>query len=250
MTKNPDFEQFARENNFIVDGNKDDNNKEGGSKEEYNNDGGYFSDDELPADETGEVTDEWLLSHLMDDTSSVASDKSSRLSRKKSPTDDVEGSGGIFYGANKDIGTTNYRVNAPLCQRELSRITMKSMEKADPEENEEMDEEVDFGFVVDDDVVPTVEDDVEPAQHPSPLLLTNSFGDAVHTNMCKETKSSGDEPPYNRWLKLINEHRAKKKTPLQLTEILRAWVDTDYPIMYCTVPFTNLTMTATGSHVS
>ncbi len=34
-------------------------------------------------------------------------------------------------------------------RRELSRITMKSMEKADPEVNEEMDEEVDFDLVVD-----------------------------------------------------------------------------------------------------
>ncbi len=175
MTKDLDFEQFARQNYLIVDGNEDDTNNEGGSKEENDNDDGYFSGDELPTDKTGEVTDEWLLSHLMDDTSSVASDKSSRLSGKKSPTDDVEGSGGIFYDANEDIGTTNYRVNVPLVQRELSRITMKSMEKADPEENEETDEEVDFDLVVNDDVIPMVEDDVEPAQHSSPLLLANSL---------------------------------------------------------------------------
>jgi hypothetical protein len=111
------------------------------------------------------------LSHLMDDTSSVASAKSSCRSGKKAPPDDVGG---------------------------------------------DTDEEVDLDFVVDDDDVGSmVEDYVEPAQHSSPLLQTNSFDkavstnmckatksfdDAVRTNICKETKSSGDETPYNRWL--------------------------------------------------
>mgnify|MGYP001021818062 CR=1 FL=1 len=74
------------------------------------------------------LTDVWLLSHLMDDTSSFASDKSSHKSFKKSTADDVEDPGGIFYNAN------------------------------------EMDEEVDLNFVVDDDVGPMVEDAGEAAE--------------------------------------------------------------------------------------
>jgi hypothetical protein len=50
----------------------------------------YFSDDELPPHETNEVTDEWLFSHLMDATSTIASDKSSWGSGKNAITDDVE----------------------------------------------------------------------------------------------------------------------------------------------------------------
>jgi hypothetical protein len=205
VTNDPEFEEFCRENYVIVDGNKDGTNNEGEMKEENDNDDGYFSDDELPPDETGEVTDEWLLSHLMDDTSSVASAKSSCRSEKKAPPDDVGG---------------------------------------------ETDEEVDLDFVVDDnDVGSMVEDYVEPAQHSSPLLhtksfdkavstnmckATKSFDDAVRINMCKETKSSGDEPPYNRWLKLIDKRRAKNKPSLQLSEVSRARVNTLFPIVYCT----------------
>jgi hypothetical protein len=77
VTNDPEFEEFCRENYVIDGGNEDDINNEGGFKEEDDNDDGYFSDDELPQDETDEVTDEWLFSHLMDDTSSVASAKSS-----------------------------------------------------------------------------------------------------------------------------------------------------------------------------
>jgi len=164
VTNDPQFEEFCRENYFIVDSNEELNEEDAPD----NDDDGYFSDDELPQDETDEVTDEWLLSHLMDGTSSVTSAKSSSRSAKKAPPDDVGG---------------------------------------------DTDEEVDFDFVVDDDDVGSmVEDYVEPAQHSSPLLHTNSFvdkavttnmckatlsfDDAVRTNMCKETKSSGDEPPY------------------------------------------------------
>ena len=65
-------------------------------------------------------------------------------------------------------------------------------------------------MVDDDDVGSMIEDYVEPAQHSSPPLHTNSFDkavsinmckatlsfdDAVRTNMCKETKSSGDDLP-------------------------------------------------------
>ena len=55
-----------------------------------NIDNDYFSDDELPPHETNKVADEWLFSHLMNDTSTIASDKSSMRSGKKAITDDVE----------------------------------------------------------------------------------------------------------------------------------------------------------------
>jgi hypothetical protein len=151
------------------------------------------------------LTMKWLLSHLMDDTSSVASAKSSCRSGKKAPPDDVGG---------------------------------------------DTDKEVNLDFVVDDDDVGSmVEDYVEPAQHSSPLLHTNSFDkavttnmckatlsfdDAVRTNMCKETKSSGNEPPYNRWLELIDKRRAKNKPSLELSEVSRSRVNTLFPIVYCT----------------
>ena len=83
VTNDPEFEEFCRENYFIVDGNEDDTNNEGGLNEEDapdNDDDGYFSDDELPQDETDEVTDEGFLSHLMDGTSSVASTTKSSCS--------------------------------------------------------------------------------------------------------------------------------------------------------------------------
>jgi IS30 family transposase len=207
VTNDPEFEEFCRENYVIEDGNEDYTDNEGGLKEEDDDDSGYFSDDELPPDETDEVTDEWVLSHLMDDTSSVASAKSSCKSGKKAPPDDAGG---------------------------------------------ETDEEVDCDFVVDDDDVGSmVEDYVEPAQLFSPLLHANSFdmavstnmceatnsfddGAPVRTNMCKETKSSGDEPPYNRWLELIDKRRAKNKPSLELSEVSRARVNTLFPIVYCT----------------
>ena len=75
--------------------------------------------------------------------------------------------------------------------------------------------------MVDDDVGQMVEDAGEAA-------------DAVHTKTVKPTKSSGDEPPYNLWIKLIDQRRAKNKAPLQLTEVSYARVDTAFPIVYCT----------------
>jgi hypothetical protein len=103
--------------------------------------------------------------------------------------------------------------------------------------------------VDDDDVGSSVEDYVEPAQHSSPLLHTNSFDKAVSTNMCKATKSfddavctntskvtksSGDEPPSNRWLELIDKRSANNKPSLELSEVSRARVNTLFPIVYCT----------------
>ncbi len=115
----------------------------------------------------------------MDDTSSFASDKSSHKSFKKSTADDVEDPGGIFYNAN------------------------------------EMDEEVDLNFVVDDDVGPMVEDAGEAAEQ-SPTLLhsgspNSTVQDQVYTKTVKATKSSGNEPPYNRWLKLIDSAGARTR---------------------------------------
>ena len=56
----------------------------------------------------------------MDDTSSVASDKSSHRSEKKSPADDVQDPGEKWDVANEDITTTKYRVNVSLLKRELT----------------------------------------------------------------------------------------------------------------------------------
>ena len=196
VTKEPDFEQFCQQNYFVIDCN--DNNKE----EDANIDDDYFSEDELPPHETNEVADEWLFSHLMDDTSTIASDKSSRRSGKNAITDDVD--------ANAE---------------------------SDPEDNEEMVEEVDINFVVDDYVEQVNKDFIEaPAELPG-LLSTDSLHEAVTTGLCKPTKSSGDEPRFNHWIELIDERKAKNKEgPVQLSEIARARVDTPFPIIYCTDP--------------
>ena len=123
VTKEPDFEQFCQQNYFVIDCN--DNNKE----EDSNIDDDYLSDDELSPPETNEVADEWLWSHLMDDTSSIASDKSSWRSGKNTIPDDVD--------ANAD---------------------------SDPD-NEEMVEEVDLNFVVGDYVGKVNKDSLEaPAE--------------------------------------------------------------------------------------
>jgi hypothetical protein len=59
----------------------------------------------------------------------------------------------------------------------------------------------------------------------------------VTTGLCKPTKSSGNEPLFNRWIELINERKAKNnKGPVVLSEIARARVDTNFPILYCTDP--------------
>jgi hypothetical protein len=133
------------------------------------------------------------------DTSTIASDKSSRRSGKNAITDDVE--------ANAE---------------------------ADPEDNEEMVKEVDLDFVVGNYVGKVNKDSLEaPAELPA-LLSTDSLHEAVTTGLCKPTNNSGEEPPYNRLIALIDEHKAKNKAPLQLSEIARARVDTPFPIIYCT----------------
>ena len=43
----------------------------------------YFSDDDLPVEEMNEVSDDWFMSHLMDDTASVTPAKSDTRSHKK-----------------------------------------------------------------------------------------------------------------------------------------------------------------------
>ena len=114
------------------------------------------------------------------------------------------------------------------------------MEKADPEENEELEEEVNHDFVVDDYVEPTVEDAVEAAEQSPTLLWSSSpnstVQDQVHTNTVKATKRSGNEPPYNCWLELIDQCRGMNKAPLKLSEILRAKLETVFPIVYCSDP--------------
>ncbi len=88
---------------------------------------------------------------------------------------------------------------------------------------------------------PTVDDDGEPYEQLPSLLPSSSspntaVQDQVHTNTFNATKSSGDEPPYNRWLELIDQRRGKNKAPLQLSEISRARLNTVFPIVYCTDP--------------
>ncbi len=142
VTKEPDFEQFCQQNYFIID--CDDNNKE----EDANVDDDYFSDDELPPHETNEVADEWLFSHLMDDMSTIASDKSSWQSGKNAITDDVD--------ANAE---------------------------ANPKDNEEMVEEVDHNFVVDNYVGQIKKDSIEALPELPGLLSTDSLHETVTTGL-------------------------------------------------------------------
>jgi len=58
----------------------------------------------------------------------------------------------------------------------------------------------------------------------------------VTTGLCKPTKTSGNDPLFNRWIELIDERKAKNKGPVMLSEIARARVDTNFPIVYCTDP--------------
>jgi hypothetical protein len=58
----------------------------------------------------------------------------------------------------------------------------------------------------------------------------------VTTGLCKPTKTSGDDPLFNRWIDLIDERKAKNKGPVLLSEIARAKVETYFPIVYCTDP--------------
>jgi hypothetical protein len=69
VTQEPEFKQFCKENYFIIDDHEDDNKCWEDFKDK--DDDGYFTDNELPPDENNEVSDEWLLSHLMDDTSNL-----------------------------------------------------------------------------------------------------------------------------------------------------------------------------------
>ena len=76
-----------------------------------------------------------------------------------------------------------------------------------------MVKEVDLDFVVDDYVGQVNKDSIEaPAELPG-LLSTDSLHEAVMTGLCNPTKSYGDEPPFNRWIELIDEHKAKNKAP-------------------------------------
>jgi hypothetical protein len=104
----------------------------------------------------------------------------------------------------------------------------KSMVYAQTEDSIEIEEEIPVEFSMDDDVGPTVEDDLvvtPPAERPPSLLHANSF---------KGTKSSGDVPPYNRWLELIDQ--LSGKAPLQLSDVSRAGLNKVFPVIYCTDP--------------
>jgi hypothetical protein len=87
--------------------------------------------------------------------------------------------------------------------------------------------------VVDDQVN---QDSIEAPAKITGLPSTDSLHEAITTGLCKPTKSSGNEPRFNRWLELIDDHKANNKGPVHLSEISRARVDTPFPIFYCTDP--------------
>ncbi len=116
VTQEPEFKQFCKENYFIIDDHEDDNKCWEDFKDK--DDDGYFTDNELPPDENNEVSDEWLLSHLMDDTSNL---------------------------------------NCCL-QQVFWQTWKKSMVYAWTEENIAMEEQIPVEFLVDDDMRPMVED--------------------------------------------------------------------------------------------
>jgi hypothetical protein len=99
-----------------------------------------------------------------------------------------------------------------------------------------MVDEVYHDFVVDDYVGQVDKDSIEAPAALSGLVSTNSLHESLTTGLCKPTKSSGDEPLFNRWIELIDECKAKNKGSVVLSEISRARVDTYFPIIYCTDP--------------
>jgi hypothetical protein len=89
-------------------------------------------------------------------------------------------------------------------------------DESNPQDNEELDEEVDDKFVVDDQVN---KDSIEAPGKITGLPSTDSLHEAMTTGLCKPTKSSGNEPRFNRWLELIDDRKAKNKGPVRLSEI-------------------------------
>jgi hypothetical protein len=78
VTSEPEFEAYCKDNYILED---DTMNIVSYADEEV--DSGYFSDDDLPVEEMNEVSDDWFMSHLMDDTASVTPAKSDTRSHKK-----------------------------------------------------------------------------------------------------------------------------------------------------------------------
>ncbi len=104
----------------------------------------------------------------------------------------------------------------------------------EPEDNEEMIDEVDHDFVIEECIGQVHKDSIEASMELPGLLSPDSLHEAVTTELCKPTKTSGDDPLFNRWIDLIDERKAKNKGPVVLSEIARARVDTNFPIVYCT----------------
>ncbi len=123
----------------------------------------------------------------------------------------------------------------------VGKVTKDSIEapavdanaESDPQDNEEIDEEVDDEFLVDNQVN---KDSIEAPAKITGFPSTDSLHEAIMTGLCKPTKSSGNEPRFNRWLELIDDHKANNKGHVQLSEISQARVDTSFPIVYCTDP--------------
>jgi hypothetical protein len=63
VTIEPEFEKYCQET-YILDNDEEDDIH----KVQDEEDCGYFYDDDVPIQEMSEVSDEWFLTHLMDDT--------------------------------------------------------------------------------------------------------------------------------------------------------------------------------------
>ncbi len=66
VTSEPEFEAYCKENYILAD----DMNIVSDADEDT--DGGYFSNIDLPVEQMNEVSDDWFMSHLMDDTATVS----------------------------------------------------------------------------------------------------------------------------------------------------------------------------------
>ncbi len=122
VTNEPEFKQYCRENSYVIFDDTEDKKSVGDLEEQFSDeDDGYFLDDKLhPNENNNEASNDWLLSHCMDATATVASNTSSGRDGK------------------------NFMVSA----RTEDNIEM------------EEEEEIPVEFLVNDNVKPTIDDDL------------------------------------------------------------------------------------------
>ncbi len=77
VTNEPKFDTYCKENYIL----EDEVNEV--TDDDDLDDSGYFSEDDLPVEEMDEVSDEWFMSHLMDDTDTDTPAKHDDCSHKK-----------------------------------------------------------------------------------------------------------------------------------------------------------------------